>query len=966
MAKAAGRKNRWFGLQGHLGALFAAFMVLTGFVLSVIGYNIIVNATNAEIRGKVDDLTDIIRNGIVQAVRQPVQPTLNTLAQGKLSEYRSFEERMTFLPVLISLLNNYRIVSGFRAAYDNGDYFMVRQLAGEREKQLYDAPPAGVFLVVNISGGKHEFLFYDRESKFLLSRLPQTVQRFDPREENWFKAAMQAEEQLEFSPFSTLFQLPVMLFVERSRDGRAVIGVDVTLRQISSILRHELPTPNSHLALLRPDGTLIASAQGMQAEDGEKSRLRTLEDLPPILVQAAKAYQAGQRSRAIAFDDGEQEWQVSLAEFRFNREVKDVMLLAIPQEDLLARGMMFLRYALLGMAGILLFSLPLVWLAARHISFPLRAMAKETRKPIEFGGGENKAKSSRVKEIADLMHGIEHMQQQQQKILSLIGMIGRDRDVADLLGNVLKEIVSMAPVDGGILVTVDETGNVLDKGWFSWDGGEANTISMSSLNFPREKYAVYKAIDDNRNVQDRITRDDPRAQAEPVIPGFDDPAVEWLDAVSFPLHDRMGGPLGGITLLKRGRPGSAAFSSGQIAFIETLVATTAIVLETERLICGQADLRDALVHIIAGAIDAKSPHTGGHCARVPIIFQMLLEAACHEQEGPFKDFILDEDDWEEARLAGWLHDCGKVTTPEYVMDKATKLETLYDRIHEIRTRFEVLKRDAQIAYLNALQNGEDPADARRALENELHSLDEDFAFVASCNAGSETMDDEALARLSSIGQRTWLRTLDKRLGVSRDELARMNRFPVSDLPVRETLLVDTPEQVIPRGEKDRLHARNPGEFKLTPPEALYNRGELYNLSIRRGTLTKEERYKINDHITQTIIMLESMPLPRHLRDMPKTVGAHHETMDGRGYPRGLTRDEMSWPARMMAVADIFEALTARDRPYKSSKTLKETLEIMEGFKKRNRIDPDVYDLFIKSGVPQRYAKDYLVPEQNDL
>ncbi len=970
MAKTASKKKRWFGLQGHLGALFAVFMALTGLVLSVIGYIVIVNVSHSEMRETVDDLTRIIRNGIVHMVREPVQPTLSALARSKLSEQRTLEERLTHLPILVSLLNNYEVISGIRAGHDNGDYFMVRHMTAEDEKQHYDAPPESAVMVVNISGGVHETLFFDDELRLIHRRSPIVGKGFDPRKEIWFKAAMQTDGQLEFSPYSTLSRLPVMLFVEKSRDGRAVIGVDATILHISEILRNELPTPNSHLALLHPDGTLIASSQGMLAENGNAFRTRTLEDLPPILNQTVKAYLAGQRGRAIAFDDGERKWQVSLEEFRFNHEVKDVMLLAIPQEDLLAKGMDFLRYALLGMAGVLLFSLPLGWLAARRISLPLRAIGRKMRNPAELNDEEGKAKSSHVREIDELMHGIDHMQQHQKRILSLISMIGSDRNIQGVLEHALKDIVSMVRADGGVLVTVDRTRNVLDKGWFCWDGGEVRLVDMSVdtliQSIPKERYSTYRAMGENRNILDSVTRDDPRAQIAPLIPGFNDASVERLDLISVPLCDRMGEPLGSITLHRRfhfGGTGKTAFPLGQVAFIETLAATTAIVLETQELIKGQLDLRDALIHIIAGAIDAKSPYTGGHCARVPVIFQMLLEAASKEQEGLFKDFTLDEDGWEEARLAGWLHDCGKVTTPEYVMDKATKLETLYDRIHEIRTRFEVLKRDAQNTYLRALLDDADPASARQKLEKELQSLDEDFAFVASCNTGSEYMDDDALVRLSAISERNWLRTLDKRLGVSRDELARMNG---TCTPALEKLLMDSSEHIIPRGEKDRLDLQDSGGFRLTPPEALYNRGELYNLSIQRGTLTEEERYKINDHITRTIVMLEAMPLPKHLRNVPEIAGAHHETMDGRGYPRGLTRDEMSWPARMMAVADIFEALTAWDRPYKSSKTLKETLAIMEGFKKRNHIDPDVYELFIRSGVPQRYAKEYLKPEQNDL
>ncbi len=970
MAEVMRKNNRWFGLLEHLSALIGTLMVLTGLILSVIGYRMVIDLSESNIREKITGLASTIKNGVIQMVRQPVHPTLDMLVRSALAECDTLEERLTHLSALTALLNTYPIISGAMVGYANGDYFMVRRLVGEEELQAFKAPPDSVFLVINIlrdvESVQFEYLFYDENSTLILRRPGgEVTPDYDPRTRPWFQAAMETNRRVDLHPMLLSSGWPALFFAEKSHYGNAVVGLQIALPQVSEILRRELPTPNSHLALLRPDGTLIASTQGMLIIDDGRPRVRTMEDLHPILNRAAWAYLAGQHEGGISIDDGREQWEVSLEEYRSNGIVKDAMLLAIPQDDLLTRGMNFLRYAFLGLAGILLFSLPVVWLAARRISIPLRIMAERAWNFAEPSGEKKETVSSRVKEIADLMHGIDHMQQHQKKILSLIGMIGSDRDFQGALKHMLKEIASMARVDGCILVTMDGTKNLFDKGWFYWDGGEVQHTVVSGIT-QRERYSTYRALDGKCTVLDRVTRGDSRAQIEPVIPGFDDPAVEWLDVVSLPLYDRMGESLGGITLLKRGRPGSTAFSSGQVAFVETLVATTAIVLETQELIKGQFDLRDALIHILAGAIDAKSPYTGGHCARVPVIFQMLLEAACNEQGGAFKDFSLDEDGWEEARLAGWLHDCGKVTTPEYVMDKATKLETLYDRIHEIRTRFEVLKRDAQIAYLHALLDGADPASAQQTLEKELRALDEDFAFVASCNAGSEYMDDEAQARLAAIGQRTWLRTLDKRLGVSRDELARMNCVPASDLPAQETLLMDTPEHVIARGEKDQIDPKNVRRFKLNPPEALYNRGELYNLSIRRGTLTEEERYKINDHITRTILMLEAMPLPRHLRNMPEIVGAHHETMDGRGYPRGLTREEMSWPARMMAVADIFEALTAWDRPYKSSKTLKETLEIMEGFKKRNHIDSDVYDLFIKSGVPQRYAKDYLKPEQNDL
>jgi hypothetical protein len=302
-----------------------------------------------------------------------------------------------------------------------------------------------------------------------------------------------------------------------------------------------------------------------------------------------------------------------------------------------------------------------------------------------------------------------------------------------------------------------------------------------------------------------------------------------------------------------------------------------------------------------------------------------------------------------------------VTTPEYVVDKATKLETIYDRIHEVRMRFEVLKRDAEIACLKAIAAGGDERALRAALERELKTLDEEFAFIAACNEGGEFMAPEKIARLKTIAARTWQRTLDDRLGVSWDEAKRMARTPAAPLPATETLLADKPGHIIEREAKDLMPDDNPWGFKLKVPEHLYNRGELYNLSIARGTLTEEERFKINDHIVQTIIMLTKLPFPKHLKSVAELAGGHHEKMDGTGYPKRLARGDMSVQARIMAIADIFEALTATDRPYKKGKMLSEAIKIMSFMKKDQHIDPELFDLFLSSGVYLDYARRYLEP-----
>ena len=397
--------------------------------------------------------------------------------------------------------------------------------------------------------------------------------------------------------------------------------------------------------------------------------------------------------------------------------------------------------------------------------------------------------------------------------------------------------------------------------------------------------------------------------------------------------------------------------------IEALASQAAVALDNQMLIDAQRTLFRAVLKVFAGAIDAKSSYTGGHCHRVPELTNMLARAADAETAGPLADFHLTELEWYELEVAGGLHDCGKVTTREFVVDKATKLETIYNRIHEIRTRFEIVKRDAEIAYLQAVMAGGDEPALRAARDARLAELDDDFAFVAECNMGGEFMAPEKIGRLQRIAEITWLRTLDDRLGLSWEESARQPQTRAT-LPAVEHLLADKPSHLIAH-DGPPLAPDNPWGFVVKPPAYKANLGEVYNLSIRRGTLNDEERYHINDHIVQTIIMLEALPYPKHLRRVPEWAGGHHEKMDGTGYPRGLKRDQMSVPARIMMIADIFEALTARDRPYKARKMLSECIDIMARMSGEGHIDPDLFALFLNSGVYRDYADIFMLPDQID-
>jgi response regulator RpfG family c-di-GMP phosphodiesterase len=294
---------------------------------------------------------------------------------------------------------------------------------------------------------------------------------------------------------------------------------------------------------------------------------------------------------------------------------------------------------------------------------------------------------------------------------------------------------------------------------------------------------------------------------------------------------------------------------------------------------------------------------------------MLAKAASDTDHGYLRNFKLSEADHYELTIASWLHDCGKIITPEYVIDKATKLEAIFDRIHLVETRFEILKRDQEIALLKQqlaeMKNRKIPSpELVQTYQANIAQLDDDLAFVHECNAGGEAMSDDHIARLESLRQLTW----------------SSNKIPVP-------LLSDE---------------------------------EVHNLSIFRGTLTAEERKIINNHINVTIAMLETIKFPKHLQNVVEYAGGHHERMDGKGYPKGLKREQMSIPARVMAIADVFEALTARDRPYKSGKKLSDALSILQKMKEDEHIDPDLYDAFIEHKIYRKYAEKFLDAYQIDV
>lgn len=378
----------------------------------------------------------------------------------------------------------------------------------------------------------------------------------------------------------------------------------------------------------------------------------------------------------------------------------------------------------------------------------------------------------------------------------------------------------------------------------------------------------------------------------------------------------------------------------------------------------QEEFVEAFIKLIAQAIDDKSPYTAGHCNRVPELGLLLANVAEESNKGKFKDFsFANDDERREFRIAAWLHDCGKITTPEHIVDKGTKLEANYNRIHEIRMRFEVLWRDAEIEFLNSqLDPSIDKEAALNVLKDKKSALREDFEFIARSNVGGEFMSEEHVRRIKEIATKTWQRNFDDSLGLSPlEELKKQKRD--KSLPVEEPLLSDRPEHIVQRERPLELDEKY--GINVDVPEYLYNLGEVYNLSISRGTLTAEDRFKINEHMISGIKMLEALPFPAELSRVPRYASTHHETLKGTGYPRKLSAEDLSVPERILVIADIFEALTAADRPYKKAKPVSVAIDILHKMALDNHVDMDLFVLFLESGAYLEYAERFLPKSQID-
>lgn len=952
-------------LQITITSLFILITIVLGAVLTLQNYR----KTSDIILGSADKLYTQFAKEIYldfEMTYSPLTAALQLIGQSAIVDTKTLEQRLEHLGTFKTLLEN--TPSSYEAviAFPDADVFMAALLNDELKRAYYRAPEAATLLVLSVDtsdDGERTLtsIFFNND----LVEISRTVEPtdFDPFSRPWYVQATDRPSATRPYLFHGINIVGLAAMVKATKPG-VVVSMGITLDSLAGKISGYQITPRSEVALINAEGETFAyrdSRNIIIESNNDQTRLATMDQLDSdVLRYLSKHIKAAEQN--LDFEFNGERWVGSTRIIGRPGGVDLYALMISPVDELLSDAVAIRWQSLITTLIVILLVLPVIWYAARKISLPLKSLAGETQRLARFEFSQIKRVPSHIREVEELDVAINMMSTTINKFINLINSLAGEQNLDALLNSITHETRLISRADGALTYLYDETEDLMKASVLYADSDEPQpTDALPVLSMEDCKQLLggqgsltTQLVQLDRNSDGLLT---------PLLDIFDSPSLQVL---VIPLANRNQELIGLLSFVFRQDKEIAGDSDdARIAFVEALSGFAAVTLESRQMLHMQEALLDAFIKLIAGAIDAKSPYTGGHCQRVPEITLLLAQAACDSDDPRFRDFSLGDKEWKALEIACWLHDCGKVTTPEYVVDKSTKLETIYDRIHEVRMRFEVLKRDAIIRYWQQLSEGGEEQVLKDELDNELQTLDDEFAFIAECNEGGEFMAEDKIERLNRIAERTWTRTLDDRAGISWEEMGRKNRTEQQELPVEEQLLADKPEHIIERAESERMPDDNPWNFRLDTPEHKYNRGELYNLSIARGTLSREERFKINEHMVQTIVMLTKLPYPKHMKDVPDIAGCHHETLDGKGYPRRLVKEQIPFTGRMMAIADIFEALTASDRPYKKAKKLSEAIRIMGFMKKDSHIDPDLFELFLTSGTYLQYAEKFLDPEQID-
>ncbi|MDN0088789.1 HD domain-containing phosphohydrolase [Yersinia nurmii] len=941
-------KNR-YPLHIQIASLFTLLILIIGAVIILFNHHQLTKLTESSTLEQYQKTGKAIAAEL-NSITHSMSMSVNMLASLAITENTAFEQQTLSVERLSEILNLNKYASAIYSGHDNGDFFLLRR-ASNTNRPILGAPPNTEWIIQRSQiAGKSpikDYIFLDAQQQIISNRRVE-MDPFDPRLRTWFTSALQ-NNGVTISPVY-IYQAtkePGITFSKRALNRSSVVGMDISLASLSEFLQQQNLPIGSQAVIIDAKNDAIAS---LNSKGDRKTLSPVLMSLLGLKTSSTEA-----ASQSHIFTSEQQEWYGSIIPINENGYQ---LIIATPSSYLTANANQIRNNSTLIACALLLLSLPIIWFFSLRISHPLIRLRQDADAISHLHFDERESEPSIIQEIDELHASMKKMKLTLNQFISMGNILAAGHNFAAQMEGLLLETTQIASMSGGIIFLNDDKNPAFRPIAFQWKNQAIDVSNMPKLAISDSYFTPFNSVMWGRTSSGIVNKDNLW------------PALHEVLADQLPLHFIIAPIRGhddelfGFLLLFDDESMNHERKYSRIQLVNALVGSLSISVEAQHLLQEQKSLLDSFIKLIAGAIDAKSAYTGGHCQRVPVITEMLAKAAVEMKEGPFADFTLSNDEWEELNTACWLHDCGKITTPEFVVDKATKLETIYNRIHEIRMRFEVLKREKEIDFLRqCLAQPEQEPDWSQ-INQELRKLDEDYYFIAQTNIGQEGLSDEAVKRIHDIAQYRWTRTLDDRTGLGNEEMSRKNRTPQKPLPAQEPLLADKEEHIIYRD--DKIKHPEYYDFKVQPPTHLYNHGEVYNLSIRRGTLTEEDRYKINEHIIQTIIMLKKLPFPRTMSNVPTIAGGHHERMDGKGYPNQLNAQQMSLTMRMMAIADVFEALTAADRPYKSGKKLSESLTIMANMVNDNHLDRQLFVLFIESGIWQDYAKTYLQPDQVDL
>ncbi|WP_428775864.1 HD domain-containing phosphohydrolase [Vibrio sp.] len=936
-------KKRRYSLSIHITSLFLVLTTLVGVVLIYVSYQHAQQLLSGSVREISHENSLKLQSAFKQSTG-PIFTTLDFMALSPVVESSAPPiEETRFLASLGLIFQRNIHLTSLYFANELGEFTIIRPLRTNLDRARFEAPDKATMLinVTNLSG-LNEFFFLDGNYEQIGFRHGDASQ-FNPTIRPWFVNADRDGEIRVTEPYFFYFLRTTGISLSRrSISGEQVVGADFTIDSLSRQVNAIALSDSSKLVLFDNKFRALAQHQAgldlsREAEDTQKRLEASV--FKPILnrISSQPLFETVQRDNI--------NWSVTLTPVNLSQHVRLLLAEANPQEDLLA-NLISLRDKQMTIAIILLLSsIVVVWVVANRLTNPLHKLVQLTEHIARFNFRKTRYPRSMIKEVSDLTQSIELMEHTLHDLLGLLRDTASNTDV---------EVLAKTITHQSFLVTKAETVVLY---MYSEEQQQFEIASTHAI--------IPFKIDINEFLTDTAWLSTKLKLGEVIHLNRDDNSLsrhkDYLynsDIYLFPLLSPAG-DLIGVLNLGYERPISGE-QQDKHALLRELLHFAEIAKDNINQLQQQRELFTAFVRATARAIDTKSFHQTHHCERIPELVNMLAEAAELDDQY-FPRFGLTRDQKQELTLSAWLHDCGKIATPEYILDKATRLETVYDRIHEVRMRFEVMKLQAEVNYWQDLHEGGDKGELEQTLTERLQQLDQDFAFVAQCNNARHPLTDEDIIRLGQISKMEWKRTLDDQLGVSLMELQRAGE--PSRLPCWEPLLADKPVHRFPWPDpREVIQLQN--NYSIQPGDWRFDRGELHNLTVRSGTLTEEERFVINLHAVETEQILSALPYPNSLSHIPNIVAGHHERMDGKGYPVGIKEEQLSIPARILALADVFEALTSGERPYKQGKTLDQAVEVMTEMATSGHIDPKLYIVFLENQLDQQYAERFLPDSQH--